>query len=164
MDKLWAPWRSRFIYQKDRKSCIFCHHPRKKQDAKHLIITRRPKAFALLNLYPYNNGHLMVAPYRHARDLGSLTPSEVQGLFMLVRECETLLRRRLRPDGVNIGINLGRTAGAGFRHHIHVHLVPRWEGDTNYMPIVAGTKVISESLEEMYRRLTGAHHRPTRRN
>lgn len=161
MDKLWAPWRSRFIYQKRQRPCIFCHHSKRRQDAKYFIIARRAKAFALLNLYPYNNGHLMVAPYRHAKDLGALTPSELQGLFLLVRECERLLLRRLHPHGINLGINLGRTAGAGFKHHIHVHLVPRWEGDTNYMPIVAQTKVISESLEDMYRRLTDAHYRKT---
>ena len=161
MDKLWAPWRSRFIYQTKQKQCIFCRHPRQKQDAKTFIIARRPKAFALLNLYPYNNGHVMVAPYRHVKDLISLRPAELQGLFMLVRECEGLLRKRLRPHGINLGINLGRTAGAGFRHHVHVHLVPRWDGDTNYMPIVAETKVISESLEDMYKRLTDAHRRKT---
>ena len=161
MDRLWAPWRSRIIYQAGQKLCIFCHHPRQKQDAKTFIIARRRKAFALLNLYPYNNGHLMVAPYRHTKNLVSLRPSELQGLFMLVRECEVLLHRRLRPHGINIGINLGRTAGAGFKNHVHVHLVPRWDGDTNYMPIVAGTKVISESLEDMYQRLTDAHRRKT---
>ena len=161
MDRLWAPWRCRFIYQAKQKPCIFCRHPRQKQDAKNFIIARRPEAFALLNLYPYNNGHLMVAPYRHVKDLASLRPNELQGLFMLVRECEGLLRKRLRPHGINIGINLGRTAGAGFKNHVHVHLVPRWDGDTNYMPIVAGTKVISESLEDMYQRLTDAHRRKT---
>jgi len=95
----------------------------------------------------------MVAPYRHVKDLSSLTPTELRALFMLVRECEGLLRHRFHPHGINIGINLGRTAGAGFRGHIHVHLVPRWDGDTNYMAVLTDTKVISESLEETYRKL-----------
>lgn len=159
MDRLWAPWRSRFIYQRGQRRCIFCHHPKGRNDAKHFIVMRRRHAFALLNLYPYNNGHLMVAPTRHAKDLSSLTPVELKALFMLVRECEGLLRRRLRPAGLNIGINIGQVAGAGFKNHVHVHLVPRWSGDTNYMPISAGTKVISESLEDVYQRLTDAHLR-----
>ncbi len=161
MERLWAPWRSQFIYQRKAPRCIFCHHPKQKQDAKYFIVKRRKQAFALLNLYPYNNGHLMVAPYRHVKDLMSLTSIELNALFMLVRECEGLLRKKFRPHGINIGINLGRTAGAGFKDHVHVHLVPRWEGDTNYMPLLAQTKVISESLGDVYKRLTDAHQRKT---
>ena len=157
MDRLWAPWRSRFIYQRKLPPCIFCHHPRQKQDAKYYVLRRRRKAFAILNIYPYNNGHLMVAPYRHVKALSALTPSELTDLFTLVQGCEKLLVQKFRPHGINIGINLGRTAGAGFKNHIHVHLVPRWDGDTNYMPIVAGTKVLSESLDDVYRKLTDAH-------
>ena len=161
MERLWAPWRNQLIYQRQSTRCIFCHHPRQRQDAKHFIVKRHKHAFAILNLYPYNNGHLMVAPYRHVKNLMLLTPTELQGVFMLVRECEELLRRRLRPHGINIGINEGRTAGAGFKHHLHVHVVPRWEGDTNYMPILAQTKVISESLQDAYRRLMDVHQRKT---
>ena len=141
------------------QACIFCNTDEPGRDE--LILMRGRVSYVILNLYPYNNGHLMVAPYHHVKDLSSLTPVEVQGVFMLVRECEELLRRRFHPHGINIGINEGRTAGAGFKHHIHVHLVPRWEGDTNYMPILAQTKVISESLQEVYRRLTDAHQRKT---
>jgi len=158
MDKLWAPWRKQVIYKK-QKGCIFCTKPRQKEDAKNYLFMRRRYSYAMLNLYPYNNGHVMVAPYRHVKCLEALTRSEAHALILHVQGCEVLLRKLLKPDGFNIGLNEGRVAGAGFKDHIHVHVVPRWEGDTNYMPVLTGTKVISESLEEMYHQLTHAHTR-----
>ncbi|MBI4436952.1 MAG: HIT domain-containing protein [Candidatus Omnitrophica bacterium] len=158
MDKLWAPWRKKVIYR-TQKGCIFCAKPRQKKDAKNFLFMRRSHSFAMLNLYPYNNGHVMVAPYRHVKRLEDLTKEEASALVLHVQECEALLRKLLRPAGFNIGLNEGRIAGAGFKDHIHVHIVPRWGGDTNYMPVLSETKVISESLEAMYRQLTNAHTR-----
>ena len=158
MDKLWAPWRKQVIYKKLR-GCIFCTKPRQKEDAKNYLFMRRRHSYAMLNLYPYNNGHVMVAPYRHVKRLENLTKQEASALILHVQVCEALLRKLLKPDGFNIGLNEGRVAGAGFKDHIHVHVVPRWRGDTNYMPVLTGTKVISESLEELYHKLTNAHTR-----
>jgi ATP adenylyltransferase len=109
----------------------------------------------MLNLFPYNGGHLMVAPFRHVADLDGLEDRELAGLIALVRDSISLLKRRLRPDGFNVGINLGLVAGAGVADHVHVHLVPRWSGDTNFMPVTAGTKVIPQALDAMYEVLTG---------
>ena len=156
--RLWAPWRRAFIRsaRTATRRCLFCHHARSRQDARHLILHRRRLAFSMLNLYPYNNGHLMVAPYRHAARLSRLTAEELTECWRLAAQCETLLERVLQPHGFNIGLNLGRTAGAGFAGHLHIHLVPRWNGDTNFMPVMGGVKVISESLAALYRELRDA--------
>ena len=118
---------------------------------------RRRYSFAMLNLYPYNNGHVMVVPYRHVKTLESLKKQELSSLMTHVQECEKILRKLLNPDGFNLGLNEGRVAGAGFKDHIHVHIVPRWNGDTNYMPVLSQTKVISESLEALYRKIIHAN-------
>ena len=155
---LWAPWRGRFIRQgaAATRRCIFCRHPRARHGRRRWILHRRRLAFSLLNLYPYNNGHLMVAPYRHVAALSALTREELVDCWELAAHCERLLQRVLHPHGYNIGINLGRTGGAGFASHLHIHIVPRWHGDTNFLPVVGGAKVISESLAELYRRLRDA--------
>ncbi|MBI4355071.1 MAG: HIT domain-containing protein [Candidatus Omnitrophica bacterium] len=154
---MWAPWRSRFIYQRRPPGCIFCGGRRSgRREASRLIIRRSRHAFALLNLYPYTNGHLMVAPVRHVKEPRLLTASEWADLWSLLLDSQRLLDRVLHPHGYNIGINLGRAAGAGIPGHLHVHLVPRWEGDTNFMPIVGRTKVISEGLQALYRKLLKA--------
>lgn len=160
MDKrLWAPWREEVIYQRKQRRCIFCVKPKEKRDPQNYIFMRRRYSFAMLNIYPYNNGHAMVVPYRHVKTLQSLTQREMTALIVHVQECQKLLKKILRPDGFNIGMNEGRVAGAGFKDHIHLHIVPRWNGDTNYMPVLTGTKVISESLEMLYRKLNHAQSR-----
>lgn len=148
MDKLWAPWRSRYIYLRKQKGCIFCGN-RSSDDKKRYMVGRSDHSFAMLNLYPYNNGHVMVAPYRHVKSLELLSDVELSDLMKLVNKIKVALDKKLKPDGFNIGLNIGRVGGAGFAGHVHVHVVPRWLGDTNFMPITADTKVVSESLEAM---------------
>jgi ATP adenylyltransferase len=148
MDKLWAPWRSKYIYSRKRKGCIFCGKGAGKETEKHLI-AKTKYSFSILNIYPYNNGHVMVAPYRHVRSLEFLSAEEISDLFSLVNKIKVKIDKKLKPDGYNIGWNVGKIGGAGFAGHVHVHIVPRWAGDTNFMPILSGTKVVSESLEAM---------------
>jgi len=151
VDKLWAPWRSKYLYNRKSKKCIFCNLPTKNKDKSHYIVARRKKCFAILNLYPYNNGHVMVAPYKHKNALSKLTKDEMLEIFELIIEMKKRLKKKLKPDGFNVGFNIGRTAGAGFPGHIHFHIVPRWNGDINFMPVISGTKIISESLESVYK-------------
>lgn len=154
MDKLWAPWRSKYLYLRHNKKCIFCGTKTvKKNDSKKYILARTGHSFSILNLYPYNNGHVMVAPFRHVKDLTALSQEELLDLMNLVNTTKKMIDRRLKPQGYNIGMNIGQVGGAGFAGHVHIHIVPRWTGDTNFMPIVAGTKVVSESLEAMYKLL-----------
>ena len=161
MARLWAPWRSRFIYQRGARGCIFCRAAKSRADRRHYVFARSRRAFALLNLYPYNNGHVMVAPRRHVADLRHCGDEELLELWRLTAQVQHQLARVLRPHGFNLGLNIGRVGGAGIPGHLHVHIVPRWRGDTNFMPILAGTKVISESLDDLYRRLT-ANRSPRR--
>ena len=141
------------IKNKADEGCIFCRKPQADEDAKNLIILRDKTCFALMNLFPYNPGHLMIAPYKHTGELDDLTPQELGDLMLLTRRCKQLLVTCLKPEAFNIGINLGRTAGAGIAEHVHIHIVPRWNGDTNFMPVLGETKVIPEALEPMYHRL-----------
>ena len=145
MDKLWAPWRSEYIKTTAHKSnsCIFC-------DNKLYIIVQGDKAFAVLNTFPYNAGHIMVTPVRHVANIEELSPAELSEVFTMVQKCVSKLKDKLKPDGFNIGMNVGKVGGAGVEGHLHIHIVPRWNGDTNFMPIVANTKVVSQSLEETY--------------
>ena len=152
MDKLWAPWRSKYIYLRANKRCIFCGNRASDGRKKH-IIARSKYCFAMLNLYPYNNGHVMVAPYRHVKSLEALSEGELLDCMKLVNKIKTLIDKKLKPQGFNIGLNLGKIGGAGFAGHVHIHIVPRWIGDTNIMPIISGTKVVSESLDAMYKLL-----------
>ena len=133
--------------------------PKEKQDRKNYVFMRRRYSFAMLNLYPYNNGHIMIAPYRHVKSLEGLTRQEISAIMIHVQDCEKMLRALLKPQGFNIGLNEGRVAGAGFKDHIHLHIVPRWNGDTNYMPIFSKTKVISESLDTLYQKITHVNSR-----
>jgi len=153
MKKIWAPWRSQFIYDRKRKGCIFCAARNAKDPKTNYLLKKSKHSFALLNIYPYNNGHLMVAPKRHKSSLTKLSKSEITDLMLLVNEMTNLLDNKLKPHGFNMGINVGKIAGAGFPGHVHIHIVPRWDGDTNFMPVLASTKVISESLESLYNRL-----------
>ena len=149
-DRLWAPWRSAFLSRKRGGRCIFCAAKRSNADREHHVVARGAQAFALLNLYPYTNGHLMVAPSRHVGDLEALTAQEWADMFRLAKRLITRLRTTLHPHGFNVGLNLGRVAGAGIPGHLHLHVVPRWRGDTNFMPVVSGTRVISQSLDHLY--------------
>ena len=154
MDKLWAPWRIKYITKvKSMKGCIFCSKPKTKNDKNNYIIARTRHSFSILNLYPYNNGHMMVVPYRHVDSLTKLRREELTDLIDLLNETQELLSKTMGPEGFNIGINIGRAAGAGVKGHIHIHIVPRWLGDSNFMSVSASTKVISESLDALYNRL-----------
>lgn len=155
MDKLWAPWRVKYVTKivKKAKGCVFCDILKDKKDKKNFIIKRTKYAYSVLNIYPYNNGHLLVIPNRHVADLSDLDREERNGLFDLLDETKALLGKVMNPNGYNIGINLGKAAGAGFPKHVHIHLVPRWEGDVNFMPVIADTKVVSQSLKALYEQL-----------
>lgn len=148
--RLWAPWRNSFLSAQPKRRCIFCRAKRSRNDRAHHVIARGRRVFALLNRYPYNNGHLMIAPYRHVGTLEALQDQEWLEIVHLSRTLIARLRRSLRPHGFNAGFNLSRDAGAGIPGHLHLHLVPRWRGDTNFMPIIGRTKVISQSLDELY--------------
>ena len=152
MDKLWAPWRVKYITTVPAKksSCVFCQMLKKKKDRENFIFIRSQHSFAVLNLFPYNNGHSLILPYRHVNDLSKLHPDELADLFALLIRTKEMLQQVLSPEGYNIGMNLGKVAGAGVPGHIHFHIVPRWKGDVNFMPLTADTKVISQSLTELY--------------
>lgn len=135
------------------EGCIFCQKAEEEDDAKNFIIFRGNSAFVLLNAYPYNNGHLMIAPYRHLDSLDRLSPEELLEIMMLAQRAVIVLTEVLKADGFNIGINQGKSAGAGIEEHLHLHIVPRWGGDTNFMPVLGNTKVMPESLESTYTRL-----------
>ena len=153
MEQLWAPWRIEYIKKADKVGCIFCQKPAEESDASNYILFRGLKNFIIMNSYPYNPGHLMIAPYRHVASLDELTKEELVEHHEIVRCSVTVLTKVFKPDGFNIGMNLGRVAGAGVDKHIHSHIVPRWNGDTNFMPLIAETKVINEALEETYQKL-----------
>jgi ATP adenylyltransferase len=136
--------------------CIFCDKPAAADDAANLILQRGHALYSLLNLYPYNTGHLMIAPYRHVADLTNLSEGELLELGQLAQRHLAALQRALQPDGFNLGMNLGHVAGAGVADHLHLHIVPRWIGDTNFMPIVGGTKVMPELLETTYQKVKHA--------
>jgi ATP adenylyltransferase len=158
-DRLWAPWRMKYIEAAARgeeNGCFLCDNPKLEDSPQNLVLCRGHHCFVMMNLYPYNNGHLMVAPYRHIADLHQLTGEEWAEMGELIKLSLSALSETMHPHGHNIGLNLGRVAGAGIEDHLHLHIVPRWSGDTNFMPVIADTKVVSESLEEGWRRLRQA--------
>lgn len=150
MEHLWAPWRIGYILREKETGCFLCRKPQAATDAANHILIRDRTCFALLNTYPYNAGHLMVAPYKHTSELDDLTEQELADLMTLTRRCKQVLARALKPDGFNIGINLGRAAGAGVEDHVHIHIVPRWNGDTNFMTVTGDLRVVPQALDEMY--------------
>ena len=151
LDRLWAPWRMTYIARAAKeRGCLFCRTARRRDDRPQLVLARRPRAFLMLNRFPYNPGHLMVAVSRHAARFGQLDADERADLMDLVALAERALAAEYRPHGVNYGANVGRVAGAGFPGHLHVHLVPRWSGDTNFMPALAGVRVIPQALEALW--------------
>ncbi|MBF0385239.1 MAG: HIT domain-containing protein [Candidatus Omnitrophica bacterium] len=155
MDKLWAPWRAKYVSKigKKSKGCLFCRLQKENKDKENFIFLRSCHAYAVLNLFPYNNGHVLVVPNRHVSDIAKLNEKETADTFSLLNKVNVLISGILKPQGFNIGINVGRVAGAGFPDHVHIHIVPRWKGDINFMPVTADTKVVSQSLEELYRLL-----------
>lgn len=156
MKVVWAPWRLEFIHGKRERGCIFCNRVRRRTDRKDFILHRAKRSFVILNKYPYNNGHLMVVPNRHVAGLEDLSSDEALEIFDLLGRASKALKRGLRAQGLNFGLNLGRAAGAGIRDHIHFHIVPRWFGDTNFWPVLAETRTMPEHLTSTYRRLQAA--------
>lgn len=157
MRQIWAPWRMAYIQRDEQTSgCALCQSWVSHDDAAHYILYRGKRAYIMLNLYPYNNGHLMVVPYEHVASLEDLETETLTELMVLVNRSLAALREAMAPDGFNIGVNLGQAAGAGIHEHVHIHIVPRWEGDTNFMPLLAQTRVIPEMLEDTYAHLLRA--------
>ncbi len=156
MKRLWAPWRVTYITAAKVPGCVFCEAPPAGDDRAALILHRDPLGFLILNRFPYNSGHLMAVPFRHVAQLEQLTPEEMQMLMALAGLAVRILERAMSPEGFNVGLNLGRAAGAGIDDHLHIHIVPRWTGDTNFMPVLGGVKVLPEDLEATYARLTAA--------
>ena len=155
MKRLWAPWRMEYILSEIDKNdcCIFCDFPEKNQDEKYLIVYRSEKCFVILNKFPYNNGHLMVVPYQHTGDMLELGDDVLLDMQKTMRKTIQVMRKVLHPHAMNIGLNMGRISGAGIDEHVHYHIVPRWDGDTNFMPVIADTKVVSESLEATWKKI-----------
>jgi ATP adenylyltransferase len=153
MDKIWAPWRMEYIasaQQSDGK-CFLCLDGHNDDEA--LVLARKPAAFVIMNRFPYSNGHVMVVPVRHVGRIEDLTDEELHDMMAFVRILSTVFKETMSIDGLNVGINAGKAAGAGLEEHIHIHMVPRWFGDTNFMPVIGETKVISEHLHASYRKL-----------
>ncbi len=153
MEYLWAPWRMEYIQRGPASGCILCQKPQESNDEANFILYRGKHNFIILNAFPYNPGHLMVAPYRHIANFQDLRTEEATDLFTIIKKGLELLRKVMEPMGFNVGLNLGRVAGAGIAEHIHTHIVPRWQGDTNFMPVLSDTKVLSEALTSTYRKL-----------
>ncbi len=152
-DILYSPWRIKYILSEKEDRCIFCGKPSEENDRKHFIIYRSAHSFVMINMYPYNNGHLMIVPNRHCSKLTDLPTEELNDLFQLLQTTEGIIRRCYNPEGINIGMNLGKAAGAGIDDHLHIHIVPRWVGDVNFMTVIGGTRVIPESFERAYDKL-----------
>jgi ATP adenylyltransferase len=157
MDHLWSPWRYRYVSTAGPSDgCIFCIKPQENRDEENLIVYRGERAFALLNLFPYTSGHLMIAPYDHVPTLEDADEATAGELMLLTRTAQTHLRSVYRAPGFNIGMNIGACAGAGIAGHIHMHVLPRWPGDVNFMTTVGETRVLPEDIQETYRKLSAA--------
>jgi len=159
MERLWSPWRMRYIrraHEDAETECLFCRVMHARSDRAHLVLARRAQGVLLLNRYPYNPGHLMVATGRHVGRFARLRDDERHDLLELTALAERALELEYRPHGLNVGVNLAKVAGAGFPGHLHLHLVPRWNGDTNFMPVVAATRVLPETLGDTWARLRRA--------
>jgi ATP adenylyltransferase len=155
MKYLWAPWRMDYILGEKKKGCFFCKKLKEKKSKKNLILHQGEYVFVVMNKYPYTNGHLMVAPRRHCLNVEELDHNELKELFDLLKTSIKVLKASLRPHGFNIGMNIGKVGGAG-EDHLHLHIVPRWSGDTNFMPVIGETKIIPEYLEKTYQKLHSA--------
>jgi ATP adenylyltransferase len=155
MEHIWAPWRIKYIEMEKPDGCILCEKAGQKNDALNYILYRGSRNFVIMNSYPYNPGHLMIAPYSHTAILDELTSEELHEHFDIVSLSVNILKQTFNPGGFNLGINLGRVAGAGIEDHLHTHIVPRWQGDTNFMAVVADIRVVPEALAETYAKLLG---------
>lgn len=158
LERMWAPWRMEMIrapHCKD-EGCFLCTKPAQDKDRENLVLERGETCYCLMNLYPYNNCHLMVVPYRHSGEIMDLTPQELAELMCLAQRWIAIIRKAARPEGFNVGMNLGRIAGAGMAEHLHLHIVPRWGGDTNFMSVFGGSRVINQALEETWEELRQA--------
>ena len=158
MKRLWAPWRMAYIEAggKQDEGCIFCVKPAEDRDEENLLLHRGVRCFVLMNLFPYNNGHLMVAPYAHVPGIEELDAETLSDMMATTQTCLATLRAAMNPQGFNMGINQGVVAGAGIADHVHFHIVPRWNGDTNFMPVLADVKVMPDYLRNTYRQLKAA--------
>jgi ATP adenylyltransferase len=158
MDSLHAPWRIEYILAPKSASVesLFTQIAQSSDDEANLVIARDRTCYALLNRYPYTGGHLMIVPYKQVRDMNGLTDEEMTDLMKLTRRCQNVLTQIMKPDGFNIGINLGKVAGAGILEHLHIHIVPRWLGDTNFMPVLANTMVVPQALKDLAAQLRAA--------
>jgi len=158
-DRIWAPWRVEYVTNPDKGGCFLCEARDSDDDEQCGVVCRGKDVFIVQNRYPYTSGHLMIAPYRHAGELGEMTPDEMNEIMALLRDSEAVLGEVMSPHGLNCGINLGRVAGAGLVGHLHMHIVPRWDGDTNFMALFADTTVISQGLAEQHKLLAEAFAR-----
>lgn len=157
MERLWAPWRLEYIVNNNPEDgCIFCKFPKQDSDIENHILLRGQHCYVIMNAFPYSNGHLLVPPYRHIHDITDLTDEENLEIMQLTAKCSKALKLICKPDGFNVGINLGAAAGAGIADHMHVHIVPRWKGDTNFMAVLSDIKVIPEALAITYKKLKEA--------
>jgi ATP adenylyltransferase len=160
MKRLWAPWRMEYIGGEQRPGCLFCRVIENPDDPDAELVVWRPEgAIVILNKFPYNPGHAMVAPHAHVEGVELLDDSQTTGVMRALRRTIDVVRRTMSPDGFNVGANMGRAAGAGIPDHVHLHVVPRWNGDTNFMPVLAGTRMLSEGLRGLYEKLMAAQER-----
>jgi len=159
MEQIWAPWRLEYIQGPDQQSCVFCIGDEPDRDRERLVVARGDVSYVIMNRYPYTNGHLMVSPYRHLADPGALNDAEVLELHRFTIRAQAALRETCAAQGFNVGWNIGQVAGAGIAAHLHVHIVPRWAGDSNFMPILAETRVIPQHIEKTYAMLVEAFSR-----
>ena len=158
MERLWAPWRIDYIVNEKPSTCILCVPSDEAGDRDRLILHRTGFSFVMLNRYPYNNGHLMIAPFRHTADMDELSDEEMLDLFTTLRLCKNVLQESAAPQGFNIGVNLGKAAGAGIDEHMHIHIVPRWNGDTNFMSVIGDLRVMPENLLCTFEKLFPGFH------
>jgi len=158
MDRIWAPWRIQYILGEKRPegSCVFCDKHRNEDTAAEMVLEKGENSFSMMNLYPYNSGHAMVAPFRHASCITELEAEEISEIMALAQRIVSAMKNCLHPQGFTLGFNIGRTAGAGIADHLHFHIVPRWTGDSNFMPVLGDTRVFSEHIEATYRRILGS--------
>lgn len=159
LEALWCPWRVEYFEQESRNPHFLSDAAQASDDAAHLVLTRRKTAFLMMNRYPYAVGHLMAVPYRKTGDAATLGDNEVTELWRLAVHAQQLLRTVMKAQGFNLGLNLGECAGAGVPDHLHLHIVPRWNGDTNFMPVLSGTRMLSEGLQSLYEKLRAAQER-----
>jgi ATP adenylyltransferase len=151
LEIIWTPWRYEYVNSVDeREGCIFCDKPEDENDRENLIVFRGERCFAILNLFPYTTGHIMIAPYLHTGTIEELEPETLTEMMVLAKRSMSAIREAFGPDGFNLGINISRVAGAGIKDHVHLHLVPRWAGDSNFMAVIAETRVLPRTLEDVW--------------